>query len=67
LGNTRLHIDMVKLMGVCSQLVARNKYGGLRNTSKCIPLAAHEHIARHEDKLHKINMKVINKLMVLVT
>ena len=68
LGNTRLHIDMVKLMGVCLQLVARNKCGGLRNPSKEIPLATHEHISRYEeDKLHKINMKVINKLEVLIT
>lgn len=67
MGNTRLHTDMVKLVGVCLQLVARNKCGGLRNTSKGIALATHEHVARYEDKLRKINMKVINKLMVLVT
>jgi hypothetical protein len=59
---------MVKLMGVCLQLVARNKCGGLRNTSKEILLATHEHISRYEeDKLRKINMKVINKLEVLIT
>jgi hypothetical protein len=59
---------MVKLMGVCLQLVARNKCGGLRKTSKGIPLATHEHVSRNEeDKPHKINMEIINKLVVLVT
>jgi hypothetical protein len=58
---------MVKLMGVCLQVVARNKCDGLRNTSKGIPLATHEHVARYEeDKSHKINMEIINKLVVLV-
>ena len=48
MDNTRLPVDMVKLMGVCSQLVARNKCGGLRNTFMEIPLATHEHVTRHE-------------------
>jgi hypothetical protein len=60
-------MDMVKLMGVFLQFVARNKCGGLRNTSKGIPLGTHEHVARYEeDKPHKINMEIINKLVVLV-
>ena len=36
LGNNRLHTDMVKLMDVCLQLVARNKCGGLRNTENTL-------------------------------
>jgi hypothetical protein len=59
---------MVKLMGVRLQLVVRNKCDGLINTSKEIPLATHEHVSRYEeDKLRKINMKVINELEVLIT
>ena len=67
LGNTWLHTDVVKLIDVCLLLVARNKCGGMRNTSKGIPMATHEHVARYEVKLHKINMKVINKSVILVT
>jgi hypothetical protein len=54
-------------LDVCVQLVARIKCGGLRNTCKWVSFATHEHVARYEDKLHKVNMKVINKLVVLVT